>query len=76
MNYGYHTREFRFRGRAETMTSNDATWDTTEARGPKKPRVQSHSGAAHCGLTSKVRSVDNRISRNCITDEPNAIDAR
>lgn len=34
MNHGNHAREFRFRGRAETMTSNDATWDTIEA--PKK----------------------------------------
>lgn len=73
MNFGNHAREFR--GGAETMTSNDATWDTIEA--PKKPRVQRHLGVAHCGLTSmNVRGVDNRISRNCVTDESNAIDVR
>ena len=42
MNFGNHAREFR--GGAETMTSNDATWDTIEA--PKKPRVQKSLGSS------------------------------
>jgi hypothetical protein len=75
MNEGNHARELR--GGAETMRSNDATWDTIESR---RAKSQEYIWRSTLGLDvnkSDVRNVhDHRISRNCATGEFDVIDAR